>query len=95
MELDKIRRTVSRLAEEYPIKSLSCFGSYASGAQTENSDIDFLVEFSTPSISLVKLSGLKLRLEEQLGVKVDLIHAPIPGDSYIEINDEVMLYERP
>jgi predicted nucleotidyltransferase len=94
-EFSEIRQAVAQLAEEYPIKSLSCFGSYADGTQTEDSDIDFLVEFATPAISLIKLSGLKLRLEEHLGVKVDLIHAPIPEDSYIEINKEVLIYERP
>jgi predicted nucleotidyltransferase len=94
-EFNEIRRAAARLAEEYPIKSLSCFGSYADGTQTEESDIDFLVEFATPGISLIKLSGLKLKLEEQLGVKVDLIHAPIPEDSYIKVNNEVLIYERP
>jgi predicted nucleotidyltransferase len=94
-EFNEIRQAAAQLAEEYPIKSLSCFGSYADGTQTEDSDIDFLVEFVTPAISLIKLSAIKLRLEEQLGVKVDLIHAPIPDDSYIKVNSEVLIYERP
>ncbi|MDR1589764.1 MAG: nucleotidyltransferase domain-containing protein [Oscillospiraceae bacterium] len=95
LEFNEIRRAAERLAEEYPIKSLACFGSYANGTQTRDSDIDFLVEFVTPAISLIKLSGLKLKLEEQLGVKVDLIHVPIPDDSYITVNNEVLIYERP
>ncbi|MDR1158185.1 MAG: nucleotidyltransferase domain-containing protein [Oscillospiraceae bacterium] len=93
-EIDKIRQVAARLAKDYPIKSLSCFGSYASGSQTKDSDIDLLVEFTSPTISLIKLSGLKQRLEEQLGLSVDLIHAPIPVESYIKIDKEILLYER-
>jgi predicted nucleotidyltransferase len=38
------------LKEEYCVKSLQIFGSYASNLQTEDSDIDFLVDF-TPEVS--------------------------------------------
>jgi predicted nucleotidyltransferase len=93
-DFTEMQQVVERLAEDYPIKSLSCFGSYADGTQTEESDIDFLVEFDTPTLSLIKLAGLKRRLEEQLGLPVDLIHAPIPPESYIKINNEIMIYER-
>jgi predicted nucleotidyltransferase len=93
-DFTEMQQVVERLAEDYPIKSLSCFGSYADGTQTEESDIDFLVEFDTPTISLIKLAGLKRRLEERLGLSVDLIHAPIPPESYIKINNEVLIYER-
>ena len=89
-----IRQAVQRLAGEYPIKSLSWFGSYANGTHTGESDIDLRVEFDTPTISLIKLAGLKRRLEEQLGSPVDLIHAPIPPGSYIKIDNEVFIYER-
>ncbi|MDR3271035.1 MAG: hypothetical protein LBT32_05980 [Peptococcaceae bacterium] len=54
----------------------------------------YLVEFNTPTISLIKLSGLKQRLEIQLGLHVDLVHAPIPDNSYIKVNKEVVVYER-
>jgi predicted nucleotidyltransferase len=94
-EFDTICKVADQLAKDYPIKRLSYFGSYADGTQTEESDIDFLVEFTTPTISLIKLSGLKNRLEERLGLSVDLIHAPIPLESYIKINKEVLVYERP
>jgi predicted nucleotidyltransferase len=94
LDFTEMRKIVERLAEDYPIKSISCFGSYANGTQTEESDIDFLVEFDTPYISLIKLAGLKRRLEERLGLPVDLIHAPIPPESYIKIKDEVVIYER-
>jgi len=91
---EEICKAVSQVAPAYQVKRASYFGSYADNTQTDDSDIDLLVEFNTPTVSLIKLSGLKLRLEEQLGLRVDLIHAPIPDDSYIKINKEVLIYER-
>jgi predicted nucleotidyltransferase len=60
LDFTEIQQVVERLAEDYPIKSLSCFGFYADGTQTEESGIDFLVEFDTPAISLIKLAGLNV-----------------------------------
>jgi len=34
-----------QLFQKYPIKSLAIFGSYARNEQTEQSDLDILVEF--------------------------------------------------
>lgn len=62
-------------------------------AELENSDVDLLVEFDTPHVSLFLLCGLRLRLQDELGKDVDLIHAPICEDSIIEIRDEISLYE--
>ncbi len=93
-DFNTIRQVAVKLAEEYPIKKLTCFGSYAECTQTNDSDIDFLVEFSTPTISLIVLAGLKRRLEEHLEIPVDLIHAPIPQNSYITVNNKVLIYER-
>ena len=48
------------------------FGSVARGEDVEGSDIDFLVD-GLPGASLLDLGGLQYRLEEILGVKVDLV----------------------
>jgi predicted nucleotidyltransferase len=94
IELNTVQNVISNLANKYQIKKLSCFGSYAEGKQTEDSDIDFLVEFMTPSVSILMLVELWQILEDQLGLKVDLIHAPIPPGAYIKINKTVLIYER-
>jgi predicted nucleotidyltransferase len=93
INFSQMKSVASELAKEYPIKSLFCFGSYADGTQTEDSDVDFLVEFFTPSISLITLSGLRLDLEERLGLHIDLVHSPIPEESYLIINITVLIYE--
>ena len=76
----------------YPLKKLSYFGSYASGKQTETGDLDVLVEFTTPGVSLIMLSDLKNRLEDALNVSVDVIHYPIPEGAFIDINKAVSVY---
>ena len=63
----------SLLEEGYKVKELGIFGSYVRREQTEDSDIDVLVEFSeTPS--LLKFINLENYLSDNLGVKVDLVH---------------------
>ena len=63
----------SVLQEHYKVRELGIFGSYVRKEQTENSDVDLLVEFSeTPS--LLKFINLENYLSDNLGVKVDLVH---------------------
>jgi predicted nucleotidyltransferase len=60
-------------------------GSYTNRSATQASDVDFLVEFDTHYVSLIKLSGFKLALEESLGVAVDVIHIPISDNSLLDV----------
>ncbi|NLC47458.1 MAG: hypothetical protein GX766_10005 [Firmicutes bacterium] len=65
---------------------------YAEGTATEKSDLDLLVEFHTPAISLFILSEMKYRIEEELNIPVDLIHAPLPDDTILQINKQLLIY---
>jgi len=89
---DEIQKAVLNTAVAFPIKTVSYFGSYADGRQTVNSDLDLLVEFHKTAVSLLVLSAIKIDLEDQLKIPVDVIHAPIPEDSIIEINKAVRVY---
>jgi uncharacterized protein len=60
-----------QLQQEFPIRRLALFGSWARNAQTPNSDIDILVEVA-PSIGLGFVT-LAQRLKELLGRQVDLV----------------------
>ena len=91
--MDKISQTVGAISDEYSITKAILFGSYADGTCTDESDIDLLVEFATPYVSLFKLSGLKIRLEELLNKPVDVLHAPLPKDTMLEIGREQIVYE--
>jgi hypothetical protein len=60
------------LRNRYKAKGLAVFGSYARGEQTENSDLNILVEYSEP-VSLFHVVDTELFLTDALGVKVDLV----------------------
>lgn len=91
---DAIRECVREAVRDYPVQRIELFGSYAENRQTDESDVDLLVEFTSAAVSLLTLSSLRNRLESALGVPVDLVHAPLPDDSFLEIGEKVMLYER-
>ena len=80
---EKIRNIVHGLKDAYALRQVSIFGSYADGRATEKSDLDLLVEFEHPSVSLIMLNSLKYDLEDALGLPVDVIHAPLPAGSMI------------
>lgn len=60
------------LQKKYGVTSISLFGSYARGEETEESDIDFFVEFDEADYH--KLSGLYIFLEETFQKKISLVH---------------------
>ncbi len=59
--------------EEYRVQSLRIFGSYAMNQQTEDSDIDFLVDF-TPGTKDIFEAKFRLRkyLQSLLNKEIDL-----------------------
>ena len=91
MTNDIIKEKVLSIVEEYPVKRIVLFGSRAEETNRENSDVDLIMEFSVP-ISLFVLSDIKIRLEEILGVSVDLIHGPIRDGDLIEVGKEIEVY---
>jgi uncharacterized protein len=69
--ISKLKEIKPFLLNEYSVKSLGLFGSYADETNTEESDIDILVEFEKP-IGW-KFFTLELYLERIFGRKVDLV----------------------
>lgn len=89
--VDTIRETLSSLRDDYALRDVKIFGSYADGRATRDSDLDLLVEFDTPAVSLIRLNALKYDLEDALGLPVDVVHAPLPEDSMIQIGKVVQV----
>ena len=88
----KIIDNMAVVAKEYPIERAELFGSYANGQSTAASDVDIIMEFSTPQVSLLMLNDIRYRLEELLQTKVDLVHGPLPADGLLEIDRRITLY---
>jgi predicted nucleotidyltransferase len=59
------------LEEKFSVARIGYFGSYADKVQNEHSDLDILVEFSRP-IGW-NFFALEQFLEEQFGIKIDLV----------------------
>lgn len=92
LSLEQIKDGISIIATEYPIKKAELFGSYANGSNRPDSDVDLLVEFTTPRVSLLTINSMRYRLEELLNVDVDVVHGPLPADSMIDVDRRISLY---
>ena len=90
--MDMIQQAVRQAAKEYPIRRVELFGSYANGTADDESDVDFLVEFTENPISLIHICGLRETLSEYLQTDVDIVKLPRKPDDGLEINRTVHLY---
>ncbi len=70
--LGDLRRLKPELERRYPVRRIGVFGSYAKGRQSEDSDLDILVDLGD-GIGLMGFAGLQQELSDALGVKVDLV----------------------
>ncbi len=74
--LQEIKETLSeympKLIQEYKLKEIGVFGSYIRNRQTEESDVDILVDFEEVP-SLFELVGLKIELSDLLNMDVDVV----------------------
>lgn len=93
---DEIKKIVEPIAYEYGVKSLSLFGSYARGEARPDSDIDFRLIDKGSIADYFALSGFRLKLEDTLGVNVDVLTTGSLDDDFITriSKEEVILYEQ-
>jgi predicted nucleotidyltransferase len=68
----QIIKETKKILSQKGVKRAGIFGSYATGKQTKNSDIDILVEISD-EFSLLDLVRIKRELEKKLKKQVDLV----------------------
>ncbi len=72
-EIKKIKSKIINILKKNNVKRAGIFGSYSRGDQRKNSDIDVVVKIEDKNMTLLGFIGLKLKLEEALGKKVDLV----------------------
>lgn len=83
------------MLKEQGVSYLGLFGSYARGEETQQSDIDLMIDFDETK-SLFDLADIKIQLQEKLGKKVELSmrgHIKESLKSYIN-KDLITLYEK-
>lgn len=84
---DAIRAAVQR----YRVSNPRVFGSVLHGTDTEDSDLDLLVD-PQAGTSLFDLAGLTLELQDLLGVRVDV---RTPKDLSLRFRQQVLYEARP
>ncbi|MBW4630658.1 MAG: nucleotidyltransferase family protein [Iphinoe sp. HA4291-MV1] len=67
-----LRQSKPLLQEHYQITQLGIFGSYARGEQTEESDVDVLIDYDRAP-TLFKLVELRDYLSSAISMKVDIV----------------------
>lgn len=72
--IDDLRRIIAPIAEQYGLRTVYVFGSYARREANADSDIDLLVDLTGTNIrSLFALGSVYCDLESALGKSIDLI----------------------
>ena len=80
-----------------PVLKAWLFGSFARGEETENSDVDILVEYDKNAhVSLLTISLMMGELEKSTGRRVDLIEdgCLLPFAAESANQDKKLIYER-
>jgi uncharacterized protein len=67
-----LRSSWAELQERYGVDALYIFGSFVRNEQSEQSDVDLLVEYTRP-VSLFDVIDTELYLSDLLGMRVDLV----------------------
>jgi len=70
--LNALREQLPNLKEKFNVKKIGLFGSFVREEQTEESDVDVLVEFHKPT-GFLKFMELEDYLTEILGAKVEIV----------------------
>ncbi len=70
--INEIKQKILPILQDYEVKRVALFGSCLRGEMKKDSDIDILVDIQS-DISLLDFIGIKQKLEESLGRKVDLV----------------------
>lgn len=68
----QLQQQLPDIEQRYAVNYLGIFGSYVREEATPKSDLDILVDFSTPP-TLFQFVRLKNELSELLGIPVDLV----------------------
>jgi predicted nucleotidyltransferase len=96
MDAQLVKRISDYFATQ-PLLKAWVFGSYARGEEREDSDVDIMiVPDRNAHVGLFMLSGMRLDLQDILGIKVDLVTEKglMPFARPSAEKDRILAYER-
>lgn len=85
------RASVRSVVQRYRLSNPRVFGSVLQGCDTEDSDLDLLVD-PEPGTTLFDLGGLQEELEQLMGLRVDVL---TPRDLPPSFREQVLAEARP
>ena len=93
--IDELRVIISDVAVQYGVKKVALFGSYSTGKQNPDSDIDLLIDKGDIK-GLFMLNRFINSLQDKLNADVDVITYAALERSLIKdtVKNEVVLYEQ-
>jgi hypothetical protein len=97
MTTQEMTQLIADYFKTQPVLKAWLFGSYARGEETEDSDVDILVEYDKDArISLLTISHMMGELEKSTGRRVDLIEEGclMPFAVVSANRDKQLIYER-
>lgn len=97
-KLEQALPLVRKYFDSQPIKKAWLFGSYSRGDETDDSDVDILVQYDRNGtrLSLLKISCMIIDLEDILHKEVDLVEDDrlLPFARQTADKDKILIYER-
>jgi predicted nucleotidyltransferase len=78
--IEKLKASIPFIQKEFGVNSLCLFGSMARGDNRQDSDVDVCVDMPPKAL---KVSALKIYLQELLGVQVDVVRRHAHLDSFL------------
>ena len=70
--IDELRTKILDVLKPWGVRRVALFGSVVRGEESQDSDIDILVQFKNP-VGLFTLARLTRYLNEKLGRNIDLV----------------------
>lgn len=87
------RSQIREIALKHGVRDVRVFGSTARGEDTEESDLDLLVEPDTTT-SLMDIAAIRLELKQLLGLEIDVLTpGALPDRHRARILEEACPYE--
>ena len=94
-DIEEISKIVAPIAQDFGVRKISVFGSYARGEATADSDLDFHIIDRGTLRGLFRLAGFEMALEKKFNVPVDVVTTNSLFDDVRERieREEMIVYE--
>ncbi len=74
LTVNEIKNRIAPIAQQYGLKAVYLFGSYARNEATETSDVDILIDRTGSKIKgMFDMGGLYFDLRDSIGKEIDLV----------------------